>query len=271
MSEDAPSKDTVPIDEVIPNSSEDGSPPSLPTPPSTTKSPKFSSLAPSFMLMPDFDFEADKDLQLGTILATSSETKIPDPRSPLNEATRIPPPEESTIAIIKRDWHFSGTRPYANIRTDMSTLRAISRRLGFGESKTAKLTIQCDSVTTQSFTPDETYVARSLEDEYVQAYLHKFSRPSVYLVTGLMIASNGTVGWEERSTYGIRADLSIDGTAAGVPVSIGPKVEYQREKSEGTISTTVTGSFILAYRLLRVRLKVGGKLALEDFNKHALF
>lgn len=215
----------------------------------------------TYMLLPTFDFSPDGDVQLGTILGLSKDTKLPDPDIPLNEKTRIEPADDKIIRSMAKLWAYKHGRVYSGSGAIDAEVpfQPAQGGLGFGRSKDDNLAIKCEWVKTQRFVPPEQYVSDALKDPWVSEYCRKHWRPNVYLVTGLKVAHNAVIGNGDKRGFNANANASVDASGLGVPIKAGPRIDLTM-KAEQTLDSTVEGSFILAYQLKRLRLKRDGTL-----------
>lgn len=231
-------------------------------------------LKPSYMILPDFAFLPDKDVFLGTIMRDSKDGG-PDPRRPLNRASR-PSIEQNLIGVQEyKDWSYNGTCSNTNklgLWADLSTMAGIGAGCGFDFARNKNLSIQCDRMIVSSFQPDGQYIAQALDTNLVLQFIraNRFRRPWVYMVTGLMVAHGARWTVEKSNESGIAGNMSADGTGMGIPVKVGPEGSHASVETN-TLTSTSAEPFILGYRLIRCREKRDGTVTDRDFNKFALW
>ena len=229
---------------------------------------------PTFMLLPDYSHAPDKDILLGTVLLLSKETKLPDPDLPVNETSRVNPSDDIIKRQVEAPWtfHSGDQRSWSgSLDADIPVFAPAGGGFGYGTKKSESFTIKCDRVDTQRFVPSRTYIAQTLQDDFIRDYCRKQWFPSVYLVTGIKVAHKAVIQCADGSGQDIRAQLAVDGTTSGVPIKAGPSLETSKETSRD-VGTTIAGPFVLAYQLKRLRLKKDASLKeVESFNKFALF
>lgn len=228
----------------------------------------------TFMLLPRFDYPIDDDIQLGTLLSLGKD-KIPDPDVPLNDAdTRIRPHPSDVKKQTFQNW-----------RVDMETSKSVAPAfeaeipffspfgggLGHSRSTVDRLNISCDLVT-ERFTPTPQYLSEALKDPWVSDYCRKSIRPSVYLVSGRMLASNAEIGSTYVKSHGAAIRVTSDASALGVPIRLGLGVEGSNASSEDA-GCRPQHAFILAYELTRLKLKrrTGAVREQTMYTKCALF
>ena len=225
------------------------------------------------MFLPNFHFEPAKTIKLGTLLLLSEETKQPDPKNPLNGSNRIPI-DESKINRIEegKTWTFDEDN-VKSVSTGLSAcvpiLSVLGGRVALENSRMEGLIIKYDSIQIGSFEPDEDYIQKCLDDDFIRDHTRQLFRPSVYLVTGLQIARNATIEQKTRRSVGANLDPSFDATSLGVPIAFGPDVKGGLVKNTKKISG-IAGPFILAYQLSRIRLKRDGSHTEKVYDEWAL-
>ena len=228
------------------------------------------------MLLPTFQFPPNKDIVLGTLRRRAKGLKTrPDPYRPLNRYTgaTLHIPDSPNFGEIT-NFHFEGMHGRggkAGVFADVPVLSAISGSLGFGQDRIMKLIIDCTRVEVHTFEPSAEYPLQALRaSKLVTDYILESWRPSIFLVTGLMVAYGANVkilrGSDEIGQSSISADLSTVG--APVRVSVGgcghSNMEVQREMN-------MSEPFILSYRLQKLRMSRKGSLkSSAQFDSFAL-
>jgi hypothetical protein len=225
------------------------------------------------MLLPNFSFLPDRDLRLGTILTSLKGSKLPDPRRPLNTSTR----QEVCTSDIQsqnfKPWSWDSSRYLSagvTLRADVSVLTGFGGGITKEASKDKNLAIKCDSMNITSFRPDTKYLAQAVQDDIVKAIGQKLFGPPLYMVVGLMIANGAEIAVAQERSSGYSKNLSLDGTSVGVPLAVGPSAGYNRSSSMSHASMP-TEPFILAYEIIRLRMKRNGTVNEHDENQWALF
>jgi hypothetical protein len=229
----------------------------------------------TFMLLPQFDFPIGGEIQLGTFLSLSKETKLPDPDFPLNDKTRITPDEKDVKRQMFNDWStqlVSGKIVSPSLEAEVPLFAPVNGGLGYKWTSDQNLVIQGD-LATERFPVMTTYLVKSLQDEWVQKYCKKtvWPRPSVYLVSGRMLIRNAKVEAAEARDHSGNLRIGVDASAAGIPVKVGPGIEAGKQ-SEAKIGGRPQMDFILAYQLTRVKMKGDASVkGHETYTKHALW
>ena len=228
---------------------------------------------PSFMLLPDYTYPPNKDIHLGTLLLLSEETKLPNPDLPLNKPSRIPVSKSEIRRMEETSWSFVNGKQHsasAGFQAELPIFSPVGGGVGYGRSKSEDLTINCERLETERFVPSWGYLSMSLKDDYIQEYCRQYWSPSVYMVTGIKIAHNAVIENGNASGRSGHGNLSVDTTAAGVPLKVKPSLGASKD-SNLKICSTITSPFILAYQLKRLKLKRDGLVRkVEGYNKHAL-
>ncbi|KAL8880049.1 MAG: hypothetical protein Q9198_002463 [Flavoplaca austrocitrina] len=143
--------------------------------------------------------------------------------------------------------------------------------IGFTHGIVDVRTYQFDRLETQTFWPTEEYVKSSVGSKAVQDFLKskKFFH-NVYMVTSIKIAHGANISRSAMRYHGVFAQLGVDGTPAGIPISAGPQgdLEWGRTK---TSSLDRESGFVFAFRLREVRYTTKRGLKQNEFVKGALF
>lgn len=229
----------------------------------------------TFMLLPDSMHKPNDRVHLGTLLSLSDDIKLPDPSLPLNEETRIPIAAKDILAVVHEPWLYKNGQTFSgnlSLTAELPVFSPIGGGFVLGRSKTDNLSIRCDKVETTRFVATNAYLAKSLAAEaYVQEYCGQTWRPSVYLVTGLMVAHNAVISSTRSSSHETSISPSVDATAASVPLKVGMSVGMASAQN-CEAGNTINEPFILAYQLRRLKLKSDGTLRKDkSFNDYALF
>jgi hypothetical protein len=225
------------------------------------------------MLLPNFSFLPNRDLRLGTILTSVKGSKLPDPRRPLNTSTRKEVCTSDIHSQNFKPWNWDSSRYISagvTLRADVSILTGFGGSVSKEASKDKNLAIKCDSMNITSFRPDTKYLAQAVQDDIVKAIGQKLLGPPLYMVVGLMIANGAEITVSQERSSGYSKNLSLDGTSVGVPLAVGPNAGYNRSSSMSHASVP-TEPFILAYEIIRMRMKRDGTVKEHDENKWALF
>jgi hypothetical protein len=208
-------------------------------------SPTMEAQRKTFMLLPDFSYPPSRDILLGTVLPWSKETKLPDPEYPLNEGTRVTPPENVIRTQVEQGWsskHVKGTLVSPSIDAELPVFSPVSGTAAYNKTGSQTLNITCD-LKTESFAPSPQYLADTLNDPQVSAQCHKYWKPSVYLVTGLMVAENATIESITDGSHSGNIHGGVDTSGFGVPLNVGAGLEGSKS-SFSKLGTSLQESFI---------------------------
>jgi hypothetical protein len=231
-------------------------------------------LQPSYMLLPSFSFLPNREIALGTVLTSAKGSKIPDPKRPLNKTTRLRIDDSEITSQEYKPWSWDSrkaTSTKTGLHAGISLLTGLGGSISKEGAKGYDLAIDCDRVRTSSFRPDKNFLARTVQDDDIRALAgKKFLAPRLYMVVGLMVASGANVTVSHNRKIGFSGDLSVDGSSVGVPVSLGPEAEYSRSSSS-KLKGVPTEPFILAYEVVRLRMKRHSEVEERDVKEWALF
>lgn len=115
---------------------------------------------------------------------------------------------------------------------------------------------EVDRMLTEEFLPDKRYLAQCIQNAGVQdAFVGPARKSRVYMVTGLKIAYGATKATEMMKERGIHAQIGVDASSLGVPITIGPKIDW----SSGVTESLAGGKsdFVFAFKLRRLKYKKG--------------
>ncbi|KAK6420019.1 hypothetical protein LTR95_016981 [Oleoguttula sp. CCFEE 5521] len=212
---------------------------------------------PTFMLLPDTSFLPGKGIQLGTLLPVETASKYPDARRPLNSTSRIPVEEASITRQTHKQW-FLDTSEQASgkvgLSAELSIIPILSGGLSGSRAVKDSVKITAENVAVEWFAPMETYISQATTNPILRKYAGTMRRKPIYMVTGLMTASVATIEYVKDRSGSAGAKLAVDGAAFGAPGKLGPEFEGSRSYERRQGSSPVE-PFLLAYQLLRIRLK----------------
>lgn len=122
------------------------------------------------------------------------------------------------------------------------------------------------------FLPSKTFVDACVKNTNVVDFLEQTNfRKPFYVITGLKTVDGASVTTVNSKGHGINAKLGFDGTAAAVPVTVGPELEHHAEESD-TASFEKSSPVIFAFQLMALRCKEGNEnVMVKDYTKGALF
>jgi hypothetical protein len=122
---------------------------------------------------------------------------------------------------------------------------------------------------TEEFLPDTEYLEQSIQDVGIRDVFVGPSRKSeVYMVTGLKTAYGATKATEMMKKRDIHAQIGVDATPLGVPISLGPKGHWSSSVTESL--TADKSDFVFAFKLRRLKFKKG-VLAGKAFDRGAQY
>ena len=107
----------------------------------------------------------------------------------------------------------------------------------------------------------------------VKNYLGKrsgFTKPPLYVVTGLKIVRGGKVNSAKLRGHGAVVSAGLDGTGIAVPVEAGPEVAVRQQKQEDVEWSG--DDFVFAYRVSRLKVSSRTRqVREEEYTRGALF
>ena len=176
----------------------------------------------TYMLLPNFSFQPDA-AKLGTLLPLSDETKLPDPTLPLtDDNTRISIEKKLVKSEAEepqdKPWKYVGktTRGTSGgFSVDIPFISAISVGFDAKHEKCEDIDIECQKVETCWFIPSKQHIAKALQDAYVQEYATQHWRPTVFMVTGIKVATDVKIISGRNVSRDLSGSLGVDLTGVG--------------------------------------------------------
>lgn len=211
---------------------------------------------PTFVLLPDFSFLPGGQLDIGTVLSQDSEG-LPDPRR-VFESAKLPMSLKTVTSQELEPWHWTShdsTTGSAGINAGISLFTGIGAGVHGNRARNETLDIRCKRLVQQTYLPAVEDFEQLLKHDAISKYLKGFYRPSVFLVTGLMIAYDSSIEVGHGNEHGGGSHASADVTSIGVPLNVGINGEFSQRHGK-TLITSPKRPFILAYQLHRLRRKL---------------
>ncbi|KAF1828593.1 hypothetical protein BDW02DRAFT_216124 [Decorospora gaudefroyi] len=226
---------------------------------------------PTYFLAPPRSYQPIGPIRLGAVIPSP---KLPD--EPIYVAA-VPP----CTSLSNPDPN--GTTTSTQIKWKASRIKRSSQQFGVWTSflqmvvgvgidaaveraKAIKLAWEVEEMRTESFVPSMQWL-----EDLVKIPIVK-ERKRIFVITGIMIATNMTCFRQELSGRGWNLSLGVDFTAfTGVPVSTEPRVG--RESEEGvSIAGMSEGDTVFAFQVREVRVRrKGGVKEHRVVTKSALF
>jgi hypothetical protein len=219
------------------------------------RSPSPSMLRPSYFLVESFDFPPEGPIKLGNIITSPSL-----PNEPLNEALTIEP--SMINRTVQSDWRFKYEQ---NSNSTGIWASFLSRVIGLGSERLPiDIELSCETLTTLTLERSNLLLENLIADDAIQAYLRRHrsltASLKLYWITGLKIASGAkltdTTREHSNSSLHVKADV---GNLAGVPIDIGPKVDYGFESSK-VHAFGGSEDFVIAYRVTGISISRSGNV-----------
>jgi hypothetical protein len=137
---------------------------------------------------------------------------------------------------------------------------------GDNDELTAKL------LETRSFVPSLEYLRQSYQNATVQRFILKSKTwtgsSKLYMVTGLKIAHGASFAVEKIREGNVKLHVGVDGTNAGIPVTVGPDVETGMKISQKE-SFGDADPFVFAFRLQQIIITAEKDIEHKPFTKGA--
>ncbi|OMP86969.1 hypothetical protein BK809_0007055 [Diplodia seriata] len=227
------------------------------------------SAKPSWFIAPNA-CSPNGPIQLGSIQYSPH-----SPEDPLYIPPVFPTDAEGLLVHKLKDFNFdSNANKSSKVGIWASFLQLITTIGGdidIGRDATKSFTLNAQEMTKMTIRPTTKFVETCVADEKVKRYITKNRfRNKIYMVVGVMIASGAKSCVEYLKAHGLGANLGVDATSLGFPVSAGPKVAFSSEEKT-KIGSESSDDFVFAFRLQEVKVKNGGVSVQRFVTKGALF
>lgn len=188
---------------------------------------------------------------LGSILVRNDETESPHPSHVLSPHTRehVRDDEIKTQSLIH--WHSHDVLGRANFSAREFDILPVSDSVSGGSWKHRSLShgVFCEELVIEQFVPSESSLAKTLNSDIIRRVLPVSSRPSIYLVSGRIVAYGARYGAEAGRGSEVNARSGLEEAGAGMHVFGDDSTEMEEQEA------LVDQPFVLAYELKRVRRK----------------
>jgi hypothetical protein len=221
----------------------------------------------TYFAVPNLDHPPNHLITLGQIITSPSQPW-------LRLAPPLPIAPNSIAMTVKADW---GTQLHRSREHRVGIWAQFAAMiLGVGADaevaflKKESEIFQFDELQTSFFEPDDAYVEASVVvKEEVAEWVKKNPRKSVYMVTGIKVASGAAHLCARAKGVDVELRPGVDATPfSGVPVSGGVLAGVGREKGENTWFSG-SSDFVFAYRLRRIIVKRQAVSKNRDYVKGA--
>ena len=224
----------------------------------------------SYILAPTLESPPEGAILLGNIIAS------PDtPEASLN--TQIPNQFMENMKILeahKRGWKDEQGAHHnisGGVFAQFLQMIGLGGDIDGGHEGSSHHRISAKQMDIYWFNPDASDIEKSIEDSGVKKYLdfNNYRRP-VFLVTGLMIARGASAVHHSMKGAFLHTKIGIDLTAAGAPVTVGPKASLTSHRDRD-IAFDEASDFVLAYRLTRIKCTRTARVSSKEHTKGALY
>jgi hypothetical protein len=225
----------------------------------------------TYFLAPNFDYAPDISIVLGQIW-----TDPADPGSCINAGKVLPFPEsQAPNHTFKTDWEHEKKRQRGGL------IGIWARFLQFvGLDAEASVNWDAKDESVHQFKTLDTYSVEPVPDYYKRSVLIPEVQETIkspendyqiplYMITGVKIARGAGQSLLKSRELGVDAKFGVDGTSAGVPGAVGPKVTITSKDSD-KISYKDSSDFVFAYRVREIYYEKG-VLKTKEHNKGALY
>jgi hypothetical protein len=203
-------------------------------------------------------------MSLGNIIASPW-----DPEESLNDD---PPPLVPTELIRRSevtDWKW--TREFQTSRGG-GMFTSFLQALGIGgdvditTDRSRTEVYDVERMVTLEFTPSKAYLELAILDSGVQIALAR--KRKVYMITGLKLAYGATKALQRMNKRGINAQIGIDASLLGAPVTVGPKGHVTSATTE-TLSSG-RSDFVFGFKV-RLLTNEKGQVATKNHDRGAKY
>lgn len=217
----------------------------------------------AYFAISSFDYAPDELVKIGQIIRdlTFPGDSIQQPLQPLPKI----------YSSVKCDWQTEYSRTMSGSIGIWA--QSVAFLLGFGSDVTAVFTKEESSILkfqkleTQFIKPTKEYIQDAMATDDMVDYLKRNPKTgALYMITGIKIARGPE--YSKKKARKLRGDgtVGVDGTATGIPVSLGPRAGVSITSSTNE-SFARSSDFVFAYRLRRIRIRQkGAKIQSEEYD-----
>jgi len=223
-----------------------------------------------YFFAPTRDVPPDGPIALGSIIESPLFADQPLNREPVPIDPKDVIKQEKTDYTFKRENTISG-RVGAFVSFLLQIL-GIGQEASVGGSWGENEELVAKVLETRSFVPSLEYLQQSCKDAAVQRFILKSKTwngsSKLYIVTGIKIAYGASFAVDRIREGDVKLHIGIDGTNAGIPISVGPDVEGQVKFSQKE-SAASTEPFVFAFRMRQIIVAADGQIEDRPFTKGA--
>ena len=223
-------------------------------------------LVKSYFLAPQWHHKPGGAITLGSIVV--------DPKAPHVSYTKDSSVQLPALSVDHKTAPFqitleNSTKKQTGLSADILSALGVGGSIALNLSKSKSITISAREVQTQEIHPTYAYGDAMIQQGDVQRYLEgKRFKKDVYMVVGLKIAKNATIGTYTERGHG--GDINVQANAlvfTGVPIGGGPMFNASSKHSASAFAG-LSEPFILAYRVRRITF-IKKKMRVRDMDEWA--
>lgn len=140
-----------------------------------------------------------------------------------------------------------------------------------GRNTSSSDVISAERIDTYWFNPNKEQIVQSVADTGVRSYVEatKYRQP-VFLITGIMVARKTSVSQTSTKDIHFHTQIGVDLTSLGAPVNLGPQGSIAGGH-EDEVSSDESSDFVLAYRLMKIKITRKAAVSSTKYQKGALY
>ncbi|KAH7025647.1 uncharacterized protein B0I36DRAFT_386073 [Microdochium trichocladiopsis] len=244
----------------------------------------------SYFLTPSWDYPPDGPLKLGNIIISPVQpvpalVSVPISTGRLTETGPSSSPRESLnvgFRSTKQNVSWSREKQLSGqFGVWTSFLQFVGVNVGLDISRGSSELFEFDQMITEEHYPSDEDLSHAISSspramQFLQRHGLRRAR-GLYVVVGVKTVTGARVTRRTAREAGIEGQVSADGlagtasAAAGLPVSLGPSMGFSKAESDET-SFTGSEDFVFAFRVRRIKIKVGGDgIDQEDYKKGVMY
>lgn len=217
----------------------------------TTFSPtSYLTMSKTYFLAPTRDSKPSGPIFLGSIIKSprSPEISLNGKKSPLLKDLEV---SESTITNASYNI-FQTRKGKVGIWAEFIQGSGIGGNISGNWDNAEVTSFKFDELVTRTIAPESLEVRAMFKDDNIQmAMKNSRFRDNLYMVTGIKIARGADVAISKIRAKGGNLHFGIDGSASGIPLTIGPDVSVHSSKGQG-LKERHDEEFVFAYRLREI-------------------
>lgn len=216
-------------------------------------------LAPNWSTRP----YPDGPIQLGSIIRDLSVLE------PLNRTVHTIPEAQLYPADTKTGFEISFSHLHSanlDLKARALGLLGVGANVSIERMKGTSEVLTCQTLLTSTFSPTDAYVREAIEHPDVKPYINGRFRNSVFMITGIKVASGAS--FKSSTSNSLSVAAKANPVPSGALADVGLTAGYVNKADEGEKSTA-QNDVIVAFKVKKMRLSIRGEIKHRNYTHNA--